>query len=175
MIDYSVLSSYFEGLATKYKPIGHTPEAPRFAEMDMDELLGSLKTGLDTTHPVMLFMMPEGSLAWRHNQVDDNNRAEFYILQHLGKTDPVKRKAILQSTKVIFRDILYRIQFEKYQLNKGSELYPKFVRAFDLNQVRYFRVGPILNSCYGWRIELDFQDNAPAVLTDSDWTDLDGD
>jgi hypothetical protein len=173
MINYSSLSAYFEELAAKYKPIGHTPENPRFAEMDMDELLSALKTGLDTTNPVLLFMMPEGAMGWRNDKVVDLNRAEFYILQHLGKPDPAKRKAILQSCKEIARAILVRIQYEKYQLHKGLGDHPTFVRSFDLNQVRYFRVGPIMNSCYGWRIELDFEDTAPALMKDSDWSDLD--
>ena len=175
MIDYSVLSDYFEGLAAKHKPIGHTPEAPRFAELDMDELLSTLKTKMDTTHPVMLFMMPEGSMGWRNNQVVDVNRAEFYILKNVGKPDPAKRKAILQSCKTIARDICVRIHFEKTSQNTVvNSPYPKFVRSFDLNQVRYFRVGPVFNACYGWRVELDFDDTAPPRLTDSDWTDLDG-
>ena len=175
MILFSEYSDYFEGLAAKYKPIGHTDQDPRFALLDIDDILSTQRGKLDFTNPVMVLENPEGQLSWVHNQLSDRKFGAFHILKNVPRNDPEKKKAVMDECQTHGKAIIARMQYEKFSLHKDNSdsPYAQMLKFFDLNEVKYHKVGPLFNDCFGWRFEFEFARQSPLPFDSDDWTDFD--
>lgn len=175
MILFSEYCDYFEGLARKFKSIGHSDEVPRFANLDIDDILSSQRTKLDFTNPVMILENPEGQLSWIHGQLSDRKLGAFMILKNVPRNDPEKKKAVMDECQTLGQAIIARMQYEKINLHKANldSPYESMIKFFDLNEVKYNKVGPIFNDCFGWRFEIEFARQDPLPFDSDEWTDFD--
>lgn len=175
MITFTEYVEYFEGLASKFKSIGHSEATPRFAILDIDDIIGSQRTNLDFTNPVLILENPEGELSWIHNQLADTKYGAFHILKNVPRNDPAKKKLALDECQALGQKLIARMQYEKIdQHSKGvSSLYPVMLRFFVLDRSKYNKVGPIFNDCFGWRFEFEFAQQTPLPFDSDDWTDFD--
>lgn len=171
MILYSDLESYMKRLATGLTLIGHTEEAPRFTSLDIDDILSQIKSELDTNYPVMILENPEGEMGFKHDRLYDGNYCAFHILQDVNRSNPTQKRQVMDKAKEIGTKVLLLIEKDRQKRFKGINTPPRFVLNFDLDQVKYQKIGPIFGSCYGWRFEFEIGEETPInlILNDSEW------
>lgn len=174
MLPYSEYESYFETLATRFKLIGHTPEKPKFAALDIEHILSNQKGKLDINSPVFILESPEGKFAWQNDTFMDTKFGAFMILQYAKPNNPEARRQVLDNTQEIGMKVIARMQYERLILNKGvKDLYPHFILFFNLDDTKYQKVGPVFNDCYGWRFEFDLSEQSKLPFDSDEWTDFD--
>lgn len=172
MISFSSYESYFKTLAEQFSLIAHTEESPRFAIMDIDDILGAQRGELDFNHYVMILENPEGGMNFKHDRILDENYGAFHILSTVNRGDPAQKRTVMDTTKAIGSEIIARIQLEKIARMKGNTDIPRMVGYFDLAQVKYQKVGPIFSDCFGWRFEINLGEEAPitSMYNPDNWT-----
>lgn len=169
MITYSEYEDYFQSLAKAYKPIAHTESHPRFAFMDIDSILSMSKTAMNMTDPCMILENPEGQLDHKNEKLRDENFGAFHILQHVSRSEPEKKREVMDRTKQIGIALIGRMFLDKTRHFKGQGTAPIMLRFFDLSQVKYMKVGPIFSECYGWRFEFNLGKETPFLYEEDDW------
>ena len=172
MLLFTDIESYLKRLATGLTLIGHTEEAPRFATLDIDDILSLSKSDMDTNFPVMIMENPEGQMGFKHDRLYDGNYCAFHILQHVDRGNPSDRRTVMDRCKEIGTKVLLIIEKDRQKRFKGiSPAPPRFVTYFDLDQVKYLKIGPIFSSCYGWRFEFEIGQETPidTILSNDDW------
>lgn len=172
MYSFSAYVSYFENLATQFKPIGHSPTSQRFAVMGITDILSNIRGPLDTKNPCLILERPEGGLTFRNDALMDESLGAFYLIKNVTRKDPQALLQVHDDMKELGHKILLRMQYEKKQRHRGDKTYPFHTSFFQLDRVKYFPVGPIMDQCYGWRIEVDLTDTSPLTFDLNDWTDL---
>lgn len=172
MILYSQYESFFSAIATSFTPIGHTPEAPKFATLDIDDILSGQRGNLDFTSPVMLLENPEGGLGYKHDRLLDQNFGAFHILQHVSRGNPEDKRTVMDNCKSYGAEIIAHIQLQKIERMKGDNTIPRMLLYFDPSQVQYQKVGPLFSDCYGWRFEFNLGEESPitTVYNPDNWT-----
>lgn len=169
MITLAEYESYFETLATRYKPIGHSPTTKRFATMDIDEILAASRSSLDLSGPTMILEHPEGRPAFRHEQIRDINLGAFLILKRIRIGDSDDRRATMDLCKSVGMALISEMQRQRLALFQGAATQPKLLHFFDLSDVSYQKVGPILADCYGWRFEIQVGQESQLIHNPDDW------
>lgn len=169
MITISDYESYFESLATRYKPIGHSPTQKRFATMDIDEILAASRSSLDMLGPTLILEHPEGRPAFRHEKIRDLNNGAFLILKRIRMGDATNRRETMDICKKVGFALLSEMQRQRLALFSGQEGIPDLLHFFDLSDVYYQKVGPIMADCYGWRFEFQVGKESLLVHDEDDW------
>ncbi len=172
MYSFSAYVNYFRDLATKFKPIGHSELRQRFAVMGITDILSNAKGPMDTTNPCMILERPEGALTFRNDALMDESLGAFYLIKHVGRKDPAALLAVHDEMKALAHQIILRMQYEKKERSRSNKTFPFHSLFFQLDRVKYFPIGPIMDQCYGWRIEVDLTDTSPLTFDLNDWTDL---
>lgn len=169
MISYSEYESYLSDLASAYKEIAHTPDRPRFALMDIDDIFSLHKTALNMDQPCMILESPEGHLDLKNDRLRDENYGAFLILQRASRSDAGRKRQVMDRCKQIGLGVLGRMFRDKINHFRGQGTAPLMVRFFDLSQVKYFKVGPIFSDAYGWRFEFNLGKETPLNYNEDDW------
>jgi hypothetical protein len=172
MYSFSGYVNYLKGLATQFRDIGHTPENPRFSRMNINDIYSDIKTNLDTTHAVMIVEMPEGALTFTNDALMDQSFGAFLIVRNVNRKEPEQLEATYDELKILAMEVVMKIHYEKHRRLKGDKSYDFHTQFFELSKVKYQPVGPVINSCYGWRVEVDLTDTVPLSIDPSKWSDL---
>ncbi|PRY90565.1 hypothetical protein [Mongoliibacter ruber] len=171
MITFSQYENFFEDIAKKYKPISHSDTKARFATMDIDDILSAQRGTLDFVDPCMILENFEGELEWKHDRVLDETYGAFYILQHIPRNDPEKKRTIMTNTKTHAVKIVSKLQKMKIDFHKGVPNIPKMILYFDFSQVKYQKVSNVFAGCHGWRFEFNLgqEDLLSKTYDPDDW------
>jgi hypothetical protein len=163
--------AYFEDLATNLKDIGHTPDKKKFSRIDIEEVLTSMRTSLDMTTMCLVLEMLEGQL---NDNISDNimnmQAGAFLLLRHVKKGDYAAENVAMADAFKIFVKLLSKIKkdretFPMNDANRSNGL----VKYFDFSSVKYNKVGPIFDNCYGLRIEFGFSESVSFAFNPNDW------
>jgi hypothetical protein len=173
MILFSELESYMKSKAIGFTLIGHTDEAPRFASLDIDDILSLAKSELDTNFPVMVLENPEGEMGFKHDRLYDGNYCAFHIVQNVNRNNPTSKREVMDLCKEIGTKVLLYIELDRQKRYRGINTPPRFVLNFNLNEVKYQKLGPIFSSCYGWRFEFEVGEETPieTIIDPDEWVD----
>jgi hypothetical protein len=168
MITYSQYENYFLDIAIRFRPIGHRDNLPRFASMDIDDIISMSRTEMDMDNPCMILENPEGKLDYKHDKMLDENLGAFLIIQRAVRGDATMRRQALDNTKEIGSKIIAKIQMDKIARFKGLQA-PRMVLYFDLSEVGYNKIGPIFSDCYGWRFTFGLGQEDALPYDAADW------
>ncbi len=141
--------------------------------MGINDILSDIRGPLDTTSPCLIVERPEGGLSFRNDALMDDSLGAFYIIKNVNRKNPTDLEDVHDEMKILCLDIVKRMQYERTERNRSNKAFPFQMLFFQLDRVKYFPVGPILGSCYGWRIEVDLTDTIPLTFDKSKWSDLD--
>lgn len=171
MILFSDIENYLIRKAKGFTLIGHTEANPRFANMDIDDILSMAKSELDTNFPVMIMENPEGEMGFKHDRLYDGNYCAIYIIKHVDRNNPSHKRQVMDLCKEIITKVMCLIHEDKEKRMRGINTPPRFVTYFDLNDVKYQKIGPIFSGCYGWRAEFDIGEETPIsmILNPDEW------
>jgi hypothetical protein len=172
MILFTEYESYFESLATDFKPISHTKEKPRFALMDIDDILSSQKTALDFNFPVMILENFEGQLNYKHSKMADLPQGAFHILQNVNRNNPAQKREVMDLTKSLGLKIITKMHMERLSLFSGASNVNKVLMYFLLDSVRYQKVSNVFSGCHGWRFEFNLGYESTLDYQEDEWFSL---
>ncbi|AEL24008.1 hypothetical protein [Cyclobacterium marinum] len=170
MIDYSAYEDYFRDLATRYQKIGHSPTSNHFAVMDIDDILSAMRSDLNFETPSLILENPEGKFSYHNSALRDENFGAFLILQQcINRGDTQQKREVMDHTKKVGAQVISRMHIDKQTRFKGTKDAPRFVQMFRLEQVRYFKAGPLFSNCYGWRFEFNIGMEGAMYYDSEDW------
>jgi len=159
---------YFENTAKRLIAIQHTATKKHFCTFSVEEALSSLR---DMLYPALCLEIPIEKLS---DALSDNIRAitsgGVLILKKVAQPNPQEIVAALKETYVIASDIESKMLNDRKKADQQSSTYPEnLLKHLDVNTLLLTDVGPVFDSCYGWR--LDFQFNGPKnlELDESKW------
>lgn len=155
-------TEYFEKLATECLAIAHSEEKKRFVLIDIDEVINGLRTKIDFNNFCLLLEAYETSLP--ANTVDNIRQrcsGAFMVLKHVpAKGSDQERYDVLQEAEEIVFTLLSRLKKEASE-NLQQKTIPNWI---DFNSININKVGPLWDSCYGWRVMFTFQPSANPAL-----------
>jgi hypothetical protein len=160
-VNFTDYSDYFEGLATKLRDVAHTPDNPKFARFNIEEILAGMAHGLDPTTPCLLLESFEGRLTEEGDNVMDTQDAAFLIMQHCELEDFAAQNAIIDLAKRIGFKVVAKL---RHDARKGEG-----IKHFDRNSVGYEKVGPIFGECFGYRFTFSFFNPVSLAVNPADW------
>lgn len=159
-MDSDRLEEYFEDLATRYAPIGHTPEAPRYVCLNIEEILSDNVRNLDLSHYCLMLENPAGKL--EDNGGDgyfEKLEIAFMLLRQCQVSNFAEERLIKAEARKHATQLLIKIAEEGEFCD------------FSLNSVEFEKVGPVFNNCYGYRYT--FEASSPLLLqpNPADWNE----
>ena len=157
----TAVKDLFEKIAITHPGIGHAPEAEppviRFYGYNNDEAisgeatdLGSPRMGLSLkTHSAMY-----GSYSDRGGATNDNLNIEVEFLEKNEVKDYANEYGIYDRMKLVMDDTITWLQ---NAIHTDVQYQFPAIQRLDLKNANYLRVGPVHDSCYGWRLIIPLQ------------------
>lgn len=147
MAKFSDLITYFSGLATKHKSIGHSAQEKHFFRFEIDEVLAGINRS-DVNYPMLIL---EGyNFDFTDDKSDNvlkNRHGAFVLLDHVKDvTDYAAIHDKWDALEVICDDILAKIKADK-----RNPLTP-VVRSFDLSSIEVYLIKNEINNTVGMRV-----------------------
>ena len=133
-----------------------------FYRFNVAELLGQLRSGLNA--PILALESHSSEL--EGNGVSNfNGRAiSFLVLDHAGRDDEYdKQDEVLDAMEQIVLDIISYLK--QLHGDKTSWLYGKF----EINTVKYEKVGPVFGDMYGWNVLYTLKNHEPMKVDATKW------
>jgi len=158
--------SYFKDIATKHKGIRHSDTEKRFFRMNIDELLG---TGMrsDARFPLMVLENFEGGI---YDGDSDNHlkrlEGAFVLLDKVPQGDFNKEADAYERMEKIGIEIFTRMDHDQKMFPKDAN---STMIKFEVNSTKWFKVGPIMDSCYGWRFSFSLLDSIDFRYNPEEW------
>jgi hypothetical protein len=160
MIDTQDYIDYFENLATLHKRIKHNLNGEkRFTPISMEDVINNINHNLvfrpelgEDDYAMFLLEEITGSVRGRNvGNLNDEPDGAFVILKHCPIEDFERERAIYKECKVIAFSILGTMTTD-YENNADN-----IMQFFEpSNGIRYQKVGPVFENCFGMRVEFSF-------------------
>ena len=150
--------AYFEQLATQYRPIGHTRDAPRFCRYNMDEVVTGLRQNLDLSQYCLLLEAPTGTL--ENNQGDgnfDNQEIAFMVIRMVEERNFDEEEQVLSESRRMGVQLLARI------IEQGE------FADLDLDSIEYDKIGPVFGNCFGYRYTITAVSEISLATDPAEW------
>jgi len=158
--------NYFETIARNLKAISHNPEAKkiRFVTGNIDELLGGLRSKLDTKEPCLILYNFEGSFFEAPDEAKSlSMQSGFAVIQNVQENNFKEQDTKSDNLLEICTDILSKILNDREEHDAGN-FCPSFISDFDFNSVKITYIGRLGDNAYGWFCEFDITNNADKLL-----------
>lgn len=140
---------YFEELAGKYKPIGHTDDERRFESMSQEAIISGVRNNLNLTQFCLLLLRFDVKLVkngTRHYRQEFT--AAFEIVKDIARNDLAKTETQDKALEYC-EELIAHIQNEN------------FARAFPLGEliddsIEFYPIEAIFDTCVGYGCEFKF-------------------
>lgn len=135
-----------------------------FYRFNVNEIIGQFRSGIQT--PALLLESHSSELESQTKMVSNFNKRciSFLILDFAGQpNDFDKQDQVLDDLEHIALDIPSYFA----QLNKTKDSF--LFNAFDINNYKYEKVGPLFDNMYGWNILYNFKNHESMVLNPAKW------
>ncbi len=157
------ITAWFTDAATRHPDIRHTPQVPRFFEMEWDEIV---QNGAMAALPAWALVLEDGEDAMEYNEGDYTSRRTsiaFMLLRTVPVGDTAHKKATYTEAQRIAEQVLAKLNNDALEEHCDADLPPGIsppVKVL-LNSVRGMRVGPVpaFDHAFGYRIALDIRTN----------------
>lgn len=166
-MDIDVLEAYMKDMAIHHTAIAHTELSKSFLRDSITNLLTSTRNGLQVKEKyVMVMENPEGRLTDNLSDSPKDYQAfAFWIAKHVPKDDALAEKEIRTVAKKIGLQIIAKMKKDCVAIPR-----PTALKWMDLGSVSYNPIGPLLDSCYGYRFELTIHDQVNLTHDPANWT-----
>lgn len=153
--------SYLRGLAESHVDILHTPAEPHFFRINIEDALDRI-TALRS--PMVILESFEGSFTGPNDdQLYDQLRCGFMILETVKQGDHAAQDLVLKRTRALMRDFI-----SKMRNDKKCRTQP-WLQHLKVNSVRYYKVGPLMVDKYGWLCEFSVDTPLNLSLNPAKW------
>lgn len=156
----SEYKDYFKQAAENHLQLEHTETNKSFYFLSYDEILKNLKPAVK--FPCLFLENPDGEYDDNFSDnIRDNKRGAFMILNHIGARSTVDEKMeLVDQCWEIGTDIISKMWNDRKK---------RTISGFTPGSVRYQMVGPILDNCYGYRWEFSFDQPAEIKFDATKW------
>ncbi len=169
MLNLSDIKTYWKNAAIRNKAIGHVEGGEKhFSSYTAEEALATIK---DMKYPYLAAELPEIHMGDANS---DNVRMNFnggiLILKKATAGDYLKIQAAYDEMFIIGRQLLTKLYNDRKKANDYNIPMPEaMMKQLDIPLLNMVEVGPVFDSCYGWRIN--YQINTPdnLELDESEW------
>ena len=161
--------SYFRGIATQNKEIGHTDKETHFYRMNVEEVLQGLRT--DIHSPALILEAFEGKLV---DGKSDNNLADrmgaFMIIKQVEVDNFDEEHKVLDDCERIGLNIIKRMRRD----SRTNPIQDRLLQGLDLNRVNWQKVGPVFDNYFGYRFIFSIIEHENMRYDDTLWLDGNG-
>jgi hypothetical protein len=170
-MDITHYVAYFEDMATNHKSILHTPENPKFARMNIEEILAGRRSGIDFTGYVLILESYEGQFADNGSDNIMNGQAgAMMVVKHVAPGDFDAEVTVLNDSLNILFSLLSKIKKDSDTFPQNdTNRYNGLVKKIDFNSVSYHKVGPVMDNCFGYRMQFKFNESLDLSFKPADW------
>ncbi|MER0442710.1 hypothetical protein [Emticicia sp. W12TSBA100-4] len=164
MAKIKTYEAFFEEIATKYKPIGHTPQKRQFASMSQAEILAGQRTKLDMTKWTMVLLKCEPKMV--------QNGSKQTRMMYVGAFEIVKKLDRNDLDKVQVQDDAFAmcigILAKLLKMNLKRE-FP--LGIIDENSIDFYPVDQVFDTAVGYGMEFRFDEGfcRNENYIDNDW------
>ncbi len=158
--------AFFEEIATKYKPIGHTAERRQFASMSQAEILAGQRGKLDLTKWTMVLLKCEPKLI--------QNQSKQTRFVYVGAFEIVKKLERNDLDKVTVQDEAFRMCVGVLaKLLKMNKLRAVPIGDIDENSIDFYPVDQVFDTAVGYGMEFRFEEGfcRNENYIDDDWNE----
>lgn len=139
--------AYFKNIAETLLAINSTPGSNKFAAMSIDEILGGLRTDIDTSTPVLILEDFEGHFNFiPGGKPLENIAGAFIVCKKVENDNYAGQAAVLDDCKKIGLNIVSKI-LKDFEAGVFSD--------FDPGSLKYQSVKGILDNAAGFRFEFE--------------------
>lgn len=173
MIDVEDYIEYFEALANTHKKIRNGLDGEkRFTPISMEDVINNINHNLtfrpqdgEADYALMLLENISGQFRGRDvRNLNDEPDGAFVILKHCPAEDYDRERAIYKECKLIAVSLLGTMT-KDYEENANN-----IMQYFEPSTgVRYMKVGPVFDNCFGIRVEFGFSKSTLFVHDDEDY------
>lgn len=175
MIDTQDYIDYFKDLATRHKNIRHGLDgAVRFSAISIEDLINEITHGVEfrpeneeNDYGIMLLEEITGQFQGPDTRnMNDRPDGAFTILKHCPPEDFDRERAIYRECKQIAASLIGTMtnDYEENADNIMQYLEPE-------NGIRYMKVGPAYDNCFGVRVEFSFSKSVIFLHDPNDYID----
>ena len=169
-------ADYMQLLATANKLLKHDPEGEKHfykvsSLINLDELLQGLN---NAEFPALCLVdSPEGRLVDRDSSnLLDTQYFYFFVLQKADIDDASSRKAAIDHSKLIIKQLLSRMFRDKAAEQRNPMVVPCYgIKNLNRDSVSYKTVGPVADNCYGMWCSFTLTNYAGINYDASNWED----
>lgn len=143
--------AFFEEIATKYKPIGHTTEKRQFASMSQAEVIAGQRRKLDLTKWTMILMKCEPKMT--------QNASGQTRMIYVGAFEVIRQ---------IERDDINKVQYQDDALGMCQEIVAKLLKLnktrtlpignMNENSIDFYAVDQVFDTGVGFGVEFQFEE-----------------
>lgn len=162
------LKQYWQEAAENHIDIRHTLTEKRFCSFSVEEALASLK---DMMYPAICLEMPI-------TRPTDNNSdnilialdSAILIIQKVEASNHQEIEQAFVDTEVIARDMMSKLLNDRKKAFQDGVTAPRsLIKHLDVTSLELKEVGPIFDTCYGWRLDFKFLTPNSLALDESRW------
>jgi hypothetical protein len=155
---YSGYVEYFKTAAINNKALAHVNGTHEtFYEVDIIDVA---QESLKFKNKFMSLLLEAPSKKAGDNDSDNIRKylsGAFAILLEAKKGDHADRQNVLDLTEDVAEEICSKI-LNDAKKHLQSSAHPWKLKDFDVNSLRFYKVGPMFTNHYGWRVEFMFND-----------------
>lgn len=163
-IRFADVVEYFRTVATELKVIGHSETETHFCRINMDEVFGGLKTKMK--FPALIMEAPDFFIYDEHsdNELKGLNIG-FMVVQKVQPGNFEKEEQALDLMEEAVTDIVSRMRKEHREYSTAGII----SKSFQENTVRWSKVGPLWENCFGWRVTLQVMNAQDFSYDETKW------
>lgn len=160
--------AYWKKAATNNLAVQHTEEEKHFFTFTVEDALSSLK---NINYPAVGLETPVHRFG---DGLSDNIRllssGGVLIIKHAPQGNAVKVEEAMLETEEIALQMVSKMRNDRLKANDVGVASPeKLMKHLDLFKVKIEEVGPLFDSCYGWRIDYEFNNPTNLELDEDKW------
>lgn len=167
-MDLSNQKTYWQKAAEHHIDVQHTADNKHFCVFTVEDALSSIK---DLEYPAICLEIPEENLAdLNSDNIRANSSGAILVVTKATQGNHAEITQAFLDMYVIASDMQSKMLNDRKKANQQGRVAPEsLLKHLDLNTVRMVEVGPVFDSCYGWRVEFAFNGPKNLTLDEAKW------
>ena len=167
-MNFKQQKTYWKRAAEHHLQIGHSDAAQHFSTFEPSKVLKELNNML---YPALMFERPEERLADGHSDnIRLNSSGAILVIKKAAKDDQVDIDAAFDECYDIAHDMVAKMLNDRKKSNQSGVTEPEsLLKELDLATVSIREVGPVFDSCFGWRVDYTFNGVDSLFFDESKW------
>lgn len=162
------LKAYWKTAATNNLLVGHTATAKHFTCYTLEDSLSSLK---NTVYPVVALEIPETGFGGEDSDnIHHDTTGAVLLLKHTKQGDYLAIQQAMEDMEELGMQMISKLYNDRKKANDDGITAPEsLIKHLVFRSIKLIEVGPVFDSCYGYRLEFAFENPINLALDESKW------